>query len=82
MKTDAGKPCFIEEWLEGPAQDIARFYRLTDLVRKDQVMIVLHRPKLEPNDGLLVAVMVQDVYRARRQGNMSARAGHFGLCQS
>jgi len=48
VKADLGKPCFVEQWPEGPAQEIPRFHRLPDLIRKDQVVIFPRLPATEP----------------------------------
>lgn len=61
VEADMGKPCFIEQWPKGTAQEIARFHRLADLVRKDQVMIFPRRPETESYGGLPAAMLAQGV---------------------
>ena len=57
VKADMGQPGFVEKGPEGAAQEIPRFHRLADLVRKDQIMIVPHLPHTKPYGGLPAAMV-------------------------
>ena len=57
VKADMRQACFVEEWPEGPAQEIARFHGLADLVCKDEVVIFPDLPQTEPLCGLPTAMV-------------------------
>jgi len=57
VKTDMRQSCFIEEEPEGPAQEMARFHQLADLVGKDEVVIFPRRPQTQPYSGLPAALV-------------------------